>query len=82
MTDGAIRQTFMNRKLTLNLQVRDLLGTGRFEFESEGPDFYSYRKFTRESPVITLSLSFNFNNYRPERREREMEDFEGEGAEF
>ena len=53
-----------------------------FEFESEGPDFYSYRKFTRESPVITLSLSFNFNNYRPERREREMEDFEGEGAEF
>ncbi|MFC1800228.1 TonB-dependent receptor domain-containing protein, partial [Candidatus Eisenbacteria bacterium] len=83
MTDGALRQDFMNRKLSLNLQVRDLLGTGEFEFESEGPDFYSYRKFTRESPVVTLTVSYNFNNYKPDRRQdREMDDFEDEGGEF
>lgn len=83
VTDSALRQDFLNRKISLNLQVRDLLGTGEFEFASEGPDFYSYRKSTRESPVVTLTLSFNFNNYRPERRQDiETEIFEGEGEEF
>jgi hypothetical protein len=82
-TDGALKQDFFNRRMSLNLQVRDLLGTGKFEFLSEGPDFYSHRKFVRKSPVVMLTLSFNFNNYRPERRrDRDMNDFEGEGGEF
>jgi outer membrane cobalamin receptor len=83
MTDAALRRDFMNRKLSANLQIRDFLGTGEFEFESEGPDFYSYRKFTRESHVVTLTVSYNFNNYKPDRRQnREVETFEGEMEEF
>ena len=79
MTNGAIRQDLWNRKLALTLQVRDILGTARHEFTSEGSDFYSYTEFTRKSPVVILALSFNFNRYRPDRRRGEQqEEFEEE----
>jgi outer membrane cobalamin receptor len=79
-TDAAIRQEFMSRQLSINLQVRDLLGTSKFEFESEGPGFYSHREFDRKSPVVMLTVSYNFNNYRPDRqREQREEEFEEEG---
>lgn len=78
MTDAALKQEFLNRKLSLTLQVRDILGTGRREFRSEGEDFYSYATMTRRSPVFMLNLSYNFNNYKPNRRREEGEqEFEG-----
>jgi outer membrane receptor protein involved in Fe transport len=78
MTDAALKQEFLNRRLSLTLQVRDILGTGRREFRSEGEDFYSYTSMTRRSPVFMLNLSYNFNNYKPDRRRDEGEQqFEG-----
>ncbi|HDQ99258.1 MAG TPA: TonB-dependent receptor, partial [candidate division WOR-3 bacterium] len=73
MTDLGVRQQFLNRQLNVTLQVRDLFGTGRHEDESggEGYDFYSKSISTRQSPVATLNLSWNFNNFRPERRRRD-----------
>jgi outer membrane cobalamin receptor len=80
MTDAALKQTMMSKKLTATLQVRDVFGTAKFENTSEGPDFYSSILFDRESPVVTLTLSYNFNNFKPERRRRDdHEEFGGEG---
>ncbi len=81
MTDAAVRQHFFNRQLSLTFQVRDILGTGRFESEAEGKDFYSYFRFKRQSPMFSLNLTWNFNNYRPERRRQESdtEELEREG---
>ena len=67
-TDAALRQSFLNRQLVLTLQVRDLLGTGGFESKTNGTDFFSYFRFTRQSPMLSLNLTWNFNNYRPDRR--------------
>jgi hypothetical protein len=79
MTDVAIKQEFMDRTLAATLQVRDIFRTGKFEFTSEAAEFYSHREFTRKSPSVTLTLSYNFNNYRPEREQpEEREVFEGE----
>lgn len=75
MTDAAIRQQFFNRQLSVTLQVRDLLGTGKFESTAQGQDFYSYFRLKRAAPMVSLNLTWNFNNYRPERRQRD------EGAE-
>lgn len=78
-TDVAVKQEFLNRTLAATLQVRDVFRTGEFEFTSEGEDFYSRRRFSRKSPSVTLTLSYNFNNYKPEReRPEEAEAFEGE----
>ena len=77
-THAAVKQDLMNRKLTATLQVRDVLGTAKYESTSESTNFYSHRESTRKSPVVMLNISYNFNNYRPERqREERREGFEG-----
>jgi outer membrane receptor protein involved in Fe transport len=63
----AVKRAFWDRKLTATLQVRDIFGTGKREFSSEGANFYNYTYHTREAPVIMLNLEFNFNNYKDER---------------
>jgi len=83
ITDAAIRQQFLNRQLSLTLQVRDLLGTGKFESTAEGADFYSHFRFERSAPMVSLNLTWNFNNFRPDRRLREegVEEIDS-GGEF
>jgi hypothetical protein len=78
-TNAAIRQGLWNRKLYATLQLRDIFGTAKHEFTSEGSDFYSYTEFSRKSPVVMLTLTYNFNRYRRERQHEEgEEDFEDE----
>jgi outer membrane receptor protein involved in Fe transport len=67
-TNIAIRQDFMKNRLSATLGVRDVLNTAKFEFESEGPGFQSYRKFDMRSPVVSLTLSYRINNFRPQRQ--------------
>lgn len=62
-TDAAVSQDLMGKQLSLTLQVRDLFKTGRWEFTSQGDDFYSYSHFVREAPRVMLDLKYNFNNY-------------------
>ncbi|MBM3315585.1 hypothetical protein FJY71_07080, partial [candidate division WOR-3 bacterium] len=80
-SDAAIRQAFLNRQLVVTLQVRDLFGTGAFESTSRGDDFYNYFRFAHQSPMVSLNLVWNFNNYRPDRRQREPMDDESGGNE-
>lgn len=79
--NAAARQAFFDRRLSIALQVRNILGTSRHEFTSEGERFRSSVRFNSESPVVMLSLTWNFNNYRPDRRQRldsgEMEEENG-----
>jgi outer membrane receptor protein involved in Fe transport len=69
-TDMAIRQVFFKR-MAVVLQARNLLGTGREASSSFGSDFYSQSSFKHRSPILTLSLNWNFNNFRPTRRMRD-----------
>jgi len=71
-TDLAAKQNLIGKMLSLNLQVRDLLHTGGWEFYSQGTDFYNYFHFKRESPQIMLDLKYNFNNYK-EKQPQETE---------
>lgn len=75
-TDMAFRQDMLDRLLTLTLQVRDVLGTAKWEYTSEGLNFYNYNYFTRESPMVMLNIRFNINHQRNDRESR------GEGGDF
>ncbi len=76
--DAALRQEFLEKRLSVTLQLRDILSTGRREYRSEGEDFYYYSSFDRKSPMVMLTITYNFNNYRPERRRDDNgEEFEG-----
>jgi outer membrane cobalamin receptor len=74
MVNAAVRQNFMDNKLSLVLQARDIFATAKREFTSEGPDFYTYSEFVRRAPMVTLSVSYKFNNYRPDKKSRSNGD--------
>ena len=63
-TDAAVKQDLFSKSISLTLQARDLLKTGKREFTSQGADFYSYTYYTREAPMVILNVRFNFNNYK------------------
>jgi hypothetical protein len=70
MINAAIRQNFMDNKLSLILQARDIFATAKREYTSEGIGFYTYTERRRNAPLVNLSVSYKFNNYRQDRRNR------------
>ncbi len=81
-TDAALKQDLFDRKLSLTVQLRDIFSTAKYEFTSEGKDFYSYGYFNREAPMVMLNIRYNFNNFKQE-NEREGQNGEfNNGDEF
>ncbi|MBL0062074.1 MAG: TonB-dependent receptor [bacterium] len=72
-----IRQDFLNKKLNVALQVRDVFGTGKRESTTESPGLYSYEYFSQNAPVFTLSAGYTFNNFK-KKREASRSDDSGE----
>ncbi|MBN2761548.1 MAG: TonB-dependent receptor [Bacteroidales bacterium] len=66
-TNLAVRKDFLDRKLSVTLNMRDVFQTGKFSFTSEGSGFYTSQEFRRESPIIMLTLSYRINNYKQKR---------------
>ncbi len=63
----AIKQDFFKRKMSATLQVRDVFGTWKHEFESAGADFYQYTMFNPNTPIVMLTVSYKINNYKVKR---------------
>lgn len=83
-TDLAVRKDLFEKSLTLTLQVRDLLGTGRWESTTQTAGFYSSGVFKRESPMVMLNLRYTINNFK-QRRDRSSDnggDYGEEGGGF
>ena len=70
------------KKLSGILQVRDIFRSAKYEFTSQGPDFYSYNYFRRESPIVMFTVRINFNNYKPKSDREEGENQNGVSEEF
>lgn len=62
--DGAIQQSFLNKKLKATLQVRNIFGTAKYESFTEGADFYEYTLYKYKSPIVILNLSYSINNFK------------------
>jgi outer membrane receptor protein involved in Fe transport len=63
----ALRQDFLDRKLSATLQVRDIFGSMKHKMTSSSPGFYSSMQYNREAQVVMLSLSYKLNNFKPQR---------------
>lgn len=82
-TDLGLRQDFLGGKFSASIQVRDVFSSGKFEDTSEGPGFYDHRTHERKAPMVSMMLSYNFNNYRQEReRKRQESEQQTEEIEF
>ena len=70
------------RSLSATLQIRDLLKTGKWEFTTEGPDFYNHNIFRRD-PLYALTLTYNINNYKEKKQNNTpVEEENGNGGEM
>ncbi len=67
-TNVAMRQTFLQDKLEVILQARDIFATAKYQFTAEGANFYRESRFTREAPVYTVTLNYSINNYKRQRQ--------------
>ncbi|MGE5400209.1 MAG: TonB-dependent receptor domain-containing protein [Ignavibacteriales bacterium] len=66
--DLAVKKEFMDRQISLTLQVRDLLRTHRHKSTTESAGYYSYSNHFGESPMLMLNLRYSINNFKQERQ--------------
>jgi len=66
--DLAVKRDFMKRQLTTLLQVTDLFSTNRRQTGSEGLNFSDFYYQAYHTPVVSLNITYRFNNYKPERK--------------
>ena len=83
--DLGLRQTFLDRKLSVNLNVRDLLNSNKDRTTTSGAGYSQVSESYFNARMINLSVSYNFGNSKPKRtdakkrqntQETEMEDVE------
>ena len=70
----AIKQTMLNRKASLTLQMRNLFGNTVMSNTTESAYQYKYSNFRRESQVFMLTFSYRINNYKVAQSERKGQD--------
>ncbi len=78
--DAALRQTFLNRALSVTLKVGDILGDRPNRNTTEGPGFSGWSTWTGRGRVLSLALSYNFNSFRLDPKMREGEGIEMQGG--
>ena len=77
--DLGIRQTFLNRALSLNLMVRDLLNTRRRSSVRWGEGFYQESESYFFGRMIGLTATYNFGNMKPKKTNQQKENNDGGG---
>jgi outer membrane receptor protein involved in Fe transport len=80
VANAALRKEFLKKQLTVTFNVRDIFRTAGFSFTSEGPDFYTYNKNKRESPIFMINLTYRINNYRQAARRANGSEQEDSGG--
>lgn len=75
--DLGLRQTLLNRALSINLMVRDLLNSRRRSSVTWGDGFYQRTENYFSGRMIGVSVSYNFGNMKPKKmpqqRDNEMD---------
>ncbi|MFH0760934.1 MAG: outer membrane beta-barrel family protein [Bacteroidota bacterium] len=68
-----LTQTMMKRKASLTLGVRDLLRTNRTLLETYSEGLTVVTSIRGESPMVTLTFTYNINNYKQRQEEEQMD---------
>jgi len=70
----AVKQTLLNRKASLTLQMRNLIGNTVMSNTTESAHQYKYGNMQRESQVFMLTFSYRINNYKATQSRRQNQD--------
>ncbi len=61
---ASLRQEFLQKKLIVVLQARNLFKSGKMKMGENGTNFYNHFQYYPETNLITLNLSYRINNFR------------------
>lgn len=82
--DMGVRKMFLNKKLILAVNCRDVLNSHRFTQNSETPTFTQHGEFWRHSRKVGVTLTWNFGNmqrkFRPDQMRQGQQDMNGGAA--
>jgi outer membrane receptor protein involved in Fe transport len=73
---ASIRQDFFDKKLSLTLLARNILTTSYLDLTNTGSNFNGHIQIKQEVPVVSLMLSYNFNNFKKTSRPGETVDIQ------
>ena len=76
--DLGVRQTFMDRKLSVSLNVRDLLNSDRDNTTTSGSGFKQNSSSYFHGRMVGVTLSYNFGNMKPKPGEMKKKDGGGD----
>jgi outer membrane receptor protein involved in Fe transport len=74
MLNAGLSQSLMKQKLNLSLGFRDILGSYKIRSTSEGMNFKVTTIAVPEQRVLTLTATYNFNNYQRRADQQESLD--------
>ena len=74
---GGFKQGFLNDRINLSINCRDIFNTMGWNYETSGPGFYSEGQFRWMNRVVECGLTYNFGEVQ--RRRRQM-DRSGRGG--
>ena len=64
MANLAVKQEFLDNKLSITFNMRDIFNTANHEFIYDTPEFYSYNYFNRKSPTFNFTITYRLNDYK------------------
>jgi len=62
--DAAVKQQFLNRRFSLNVQCKDIFQSLNDELKTETGNMKLLGDFNNESQILLFSLSFQISNYK------------------
>lgn len=72
--DLGLRQTFLDRNLSVNLMVRDLLDSRRRSTVTWGDGFYQQSESYFHGRMVGMTVTYNFGNMKPKRSEQRRDE--------
>lgn len=78
--NAAVRSDFLDKTLSLVLQVRDVFSTMERVSVTRDVDFYNYYSRSTRAPIISLTASYRLNNFKQSNRDNRSDG--GGGEEF
>ena len=72
--DLGFRQMLLDKKLSVNLMVRDLLNSNRHNSTSSGSGFYQTSTSYFHGRMLGLTLTYNFGNMKPKKTDMKKSD--------
>jgi len=74
--DFGLRKNFFNKLITLSINCRDVLNSGKWESFTESDTFTRHQLNKRGSRRVNFTLTYNFGNQKPRKRQEREEEGE------